>query len=388
MLFGNRKPKPGGLLGTLAMAEPAPDRMAMFDQPAQPAQTMQPMAAQGQMDRFLQPHEAAGPSFFGQGGTGRHIAGSLGDALMQMGGLQPTYAPAMQYRQQMNDRRKLQAEQLEAERASKQQERMDSLYAPQKMGDNMVRLNPKTMQYETIYTAPRYNDTEADAALLDQRFGKGAGDQYLRNLGDPTVTVPLSNGMVYTGPRSGLGAAMQGQGGGGGLNPGDVEDGYRFKGGNPADRNNWEPVGGGAGNGTGSFRPVGKATGFQSYQSGSYGPLEEAAGREFGVPPEMLFRVRTKGEKSNANQVSEVGARSVYQVTPETRALIQKQYGFDPWSSPQNAARGAAIVLRDMKRKFGNWDDAMTGYHGGSDTRNWGPRTRAYRQRTRTNRGN
>ena len=24
--------------------------------------------------------------------------------------------------------------------------------------------------------------------------------------------------------------------------PGDIEDGYRFKGGDPADRNSWEPV--------------------------------------------------------------------------------------------------------------------------------------------------
>lgn len=122
---------------------------------------------------------------------------------------------------------------------------------------------------------------------------------------------------------------------------------------------------------------------FNSYQSSAYGPLEEQAGREFGVPPQVLARVRTRGERSNANQVSEVGARSVYQITPETRRLIIKQYGFDPWSSPQNAARGAAIVLRDMKRTFGDWNGAMVGYHGGNDPKNHGRRTRAYAQRTR-----
>ena len=40
---------------------------------------------------------------------------------------------------------------------------------------------------------------------------------------------------------------------GGGPQPGQVVNGYRFKGGNPNDQNSWEPVGGGAGNGAATF---------------------------------------------------------------------------------------------------------------------------------------
>jgi hypothetical protein len=40
-----------------------------------------------------------------------------------------------------------------------------------------------------------------------------------------------------------------------GPQPGTVEDGYQFQGGNPADPRSWKPMGGGAGNGVGTFRP-------------------------------------------------------------------------------------------------------------------------------------
>jgi hypothetical protein len=41
------------------------------------------------------------PSFFGEGGTGRGIAGFIGDALLQMGGMNPIYQPVMQDKRAM-----------------------------------------------------------------------------------------------------------------------------------------------------------------------------------------------------------------------------------------------------------------------------------------------
>jgi len=40
-------------------------------------------------------------SFFGPGGTGRNIAGLLGDVFLQQGGMQPIYGPSVKQRQLM-----------------------------------------------------------------------------------------------------------------------------------------------------------------------------------------------------------------------------------------------------------------------------------------------
>ena len=61
----------------------------------------------------LAPKAKQGGGFFGEGGTGRAIAGSLGDALMQMGGMRPIYGPTMQQRRQQA----YEQQQREAQRA-------------------------------------------------------------------------------------------------------------------------------------------------------------------------------------------------------------------------------------------------------------------------------
>lgn len=47
------------------------------------------------------PQQPAKPKFFGQGGTGRNIAGMIGDVLLQQSGMRPIFTPAMQQRQAM-----------------------------------------------------------------------------------------------------------------------------------------------------------------------------------------------------------------------------------------------------------------------------------------------
>lgn len=53
----------------------------------------------GDMQAMEGPQAQPKPKFFGQGGTGRAIAGTIGDALLQMSGMNPIYGPMMQDRQ-------------------------------------------------------------------------------------------------------------------------------------------------------------------------------------------------------------------------------------------------------------------------------------------------
>lgn len=69
--------------------------------------------------------------------------------------------------------------------------------------------------YENANRAPPNNDTVQDYEFIRGRLGEEAGNAYLRRQADPDVTVPLPNGQVYIGPRSGMAAAMGAQPAGG-----------------------------------------------------------------------------------------------------------------------------------------------------------------------------
>ena len=120
---------------------------------------------------------------------------------------------------------------------------------------------------------------------------------------------------------------------------------------------------------------------FHDYASPAYAPLEARFEQQYGLPAGLLARIRTRGERSNADQVSPAGARTVYQFTPQTRQLFMDRYHIDPWSSPEAGAQAAALHLRETYDRTGSWDRAVTEYIGGPDPRRWGPQTRAYRQR-------
>lgn len=122
--------------------------------------------------------------------------------------------------------------------------------------------------------------------------------------------------------------------------------------------------------------------GAQSYKDGSYDALDAQTSAKLGLPTWLLPSIRTQGEKSNADQVSSAGARTVYQITPTTRDLALKQYGIDPYLSAGNASMVAGMLLKDsMQRNNGSVPQAIGEYIGGTNRSNWGSTTNAYIKR-------
>lgn len=116
-----------------------------------------------------------------------------------------------------------------------------------------------------------------------------------------------------------------------------------------------------------------------SYKDPYWSDLADKASAKAGVPPEILKSLFIFGEKSNKDQVSEAGAQTVFQIIPSTRKLILDKYGIDPYLSDELAAEGAARLVKESHdRNKGNISDIAGEYHGGTDRKNWGPRTKAY----------
>lgn len=116
-----------------------------------------------------------------------------------------------------------------------------------------------------------------------------------------------------------------------------------------------------------------------SYKDPFWTDLATATEAKLGLPQGLLAAVVTKGERSNADQVSEAGARTPFQIIPATRKAAIDKYGIDPYISPENAAEVAGLLLKEsLTRNKGDAATAVAEYHGGTNPANWGPRTKAY----------
>lgn len=119
-----------------------------------------------------------------------------------------------------------------------------------------------------------------------------------------------------------------------------------------------------------------------SYRDQLYDKLDAATEQQYNLPAGLLTSVRVNGEKTNADKVSEAGAKTPYQFTPATRAAILDKYGIDVTLNPKNASDGAGILLRDsLQRNDGDPELAVREYHGGTNRDNWGPINNAYAKR-------
>ena len=119
-----------------------------------------------------------------------------------------------------------------------------------------------------------------------------------------------------------------------------------------------------------------------SYKDPYWAELSTATEQKLGLPDGLLVSIVQNGERSNMDQVSEAGAKTVFQIIPQTRDAVVKKYGIDPYLSPENAAEAAGLLLKEsLQRNNGDVGAAVAEYHGGTNRANWGPRTKAYVQR-------
>lgn len=119
-----------------------------------------------------------------------------------------------------------------------------------------------------------------------------------------------------------------------------------------------------------------------SYKDPFWAGLAGTVEDKLALPKGLLSAIITRGERSNADQVSEANAKTPFQIIPATRKAAIDKWGIDPYLSPENAAEVGGLLLKDsLDRNKGDVKMAVAEYHGGTDRANWGPRTRSYVQR-------
>ena len=190
----------------------------------------------------IQNAPAQNPGFFSKNGGWRDVVGALGDALATASGGQGIYMP------QKLQQQKLMQQQQQAE-AQRKAELQDWLWK-----QNYERANPAPAQpteIERLAVASGYQPgTPEYTAALRQAF---------QNRSDPfqgvTVSNPDGSQTMQFDRASQMGGMAKGGGqDSGGPAIGTVEDGYRFKGGDPSKQENWEAVGGPTPSASGPFR--------------------------------------------------------------------------------------------------------------------------------------
>lgn len=119
-----------------------------------------------------------------------------------------------------------------------------------------------------------------------------------------------------------------------------------------------------------------------SFKDPYWSELASSVESKLELPKGLLSAIVSRGERSNNDQVSEAGAKTVFQIIPATRKAAIDKWGIDPYLSPENAAEVGGLLLKDsLDRNKGDVKLAVAEYVGGTNRSNWGPVTRAYVQR-------
>ena len=121
-----------------------------------------------------------------------------------------------------------------------------------------------------------------------------------------------------------------------------------------------------------------------------WGDAIAQAGQQYNVDPQLIAAVIHTESNGNPNAyapessqaVKSGGASGLGQQTPATA----KALGIDP-TDPYQSIVGVAKLLDENLRRYGDPQQAILAYHGGTDQANWGPRTRDYLAKVSNNYG-
>ena len=97
-----------------------------------------------------------------------------------------------------------------------------------------------------------------------------------------------------------------------------------------------------------------------SYKDPIYKDLISQAEQQAGIPQGLLASVVYAGERSNNDQVSPVGAKTMFQFMPKTREYIKNKYGFDAYASPYEGAMAAASLLKDNQQALSKYTNDLS----------------------------
>jgi hypothetical protein len=112
-------------------------------------------------------------------------------------------------------------------------------------------------------------------------------------------------------------------------------------------------------------------------------PLIQAAAQKYNVDPKLIASIVQTESSGNPDAYnSEFGATGLGQQIPATA----KALGIDP-KDPAQSIEGVAKLLDENLSRYGNPQQAVLAYHGGTDQANWGPKTQDYLRKVSTNYG-
>lgn len=98
------------------------------------------------------------------------------------------------------------------------------------------------------------------------------------------------------------------------------------------------------------------------------------AAEQYNVDPKLLRAIVSVESGGNPNAVSNQGAVGATQLMPATASSL----GVTDSTDPKQSIYGAAKLLDENIKRYGDSNKAVLAYHGGTDEKNWGPKTEDY----------